>query len=238
MDDREHALAFLRRDPVYYANLLEVLRRGSAEHLTGTDRGVVLRDRGSGAWMFALEPGSEDLLDQIPDGAGLITGHTMGCLPLLAARLGLHEVKLVHSALWTRPAPPAPPSFGGELRLLGREWAPWAAEHYSGNFGGLPYMEGAVDRGLLGAFVDGRCAGFVGFHDEGSIGLLEVLPEYRRRGIGAALERAAVRLALGRGQYAFGQVEAGNAASLSLQTRLGLEVSQRTLFWLFGPEAL
>ena len=57
MDERERASSFLNRDPVYYANLLEVLRRGSAEHLTAADGGVVLRDRDSGSWMFALEPG-------------------------------------------------------------------------------------------------------------------------------------------------------------------------------------
>lgn len=236
MDNQENALAFLHRDPVYYANLLEVLRRGSAEHLTGTDRGVILRDRDSGAWMFALEPGAEELLDQIPDDADLITGHAMWCIPLLEDRLGLHSVKVAYSALWARPDPPAQPPFGGELRLLGREWASWAAEHYSSDFGGLAYMEGVVERGLLGAFVDGRPAGFVGFHDEGSIGLLEVLPEYRRRGIGAALEMGAVRLAMSRGQYAFGQVIDGNGASLALQARLGLSVSEQTLFWLFAAE--
>ena len=94
-------------------------------------------------------------------------------------------------------------------------------------------MLGAVERGLLGAFVDGAPAGFVGFHDEGSIGMLEVLPEYRRRGLGEALEAGAVRLALSRGQYAFGQVETENAASLALQKKVGLELSDRELFWLF-----
>lgn len=235
MDERERASSFLNRDPVYYANLLEVLRRGSAEHLTAADGGVVLRDRDSGSWMFALEPGSERLLEHIPDDADLITGHASWCLPLLKRRLGLRGVKIVHSAAWTRPAPPAPRDFGGELRLLDQAWAPWAVEHYSGDFGGLPYMEGVVERGLLGAFVDGQPAGFVGFHDEGSIGLLEVLPAFRRRGIGEALEIGAIRLALSRGQYAFGQVVAGNGPSLALQARMGLSVSKRTLFWLFPP---
>ena len=94
------------------------------------------------------------------------------------------------------------------------------------------YLEGVADRGLLGAFVEGEPAGFVEFHPEGSIGLLEVLPQYRRRGLGRLLELAAIRLALDRGQYAFGQVEVGNTASLALQKDLGLSASERTLFWL------
>ena len=82
-------------------------------------------------------------------------------------------------------------------------------------------------------FVDGVLAGFAGFHDEGSIGLLEVLPEYRRRGLGEALLCAAVRLALERGQYAFGQVFTDNRPSLALQRKVGMTVSEDILYWLF-----
>ena len=90
-----------------------------------------------------------------------------------------------------------------------------------------------MDRGMLGAFVDGKPAGFAGFHIEGAIGMLEVLPPYRRRGIGEALLRGVVSLALSRGQYAYGQVFTDNAPSLALQRKAGMAVSQEILFWLF-----
>lgn len=43
----------------------------------------------------------------------------------------------------------------------------------------------------------------------------------------------AVRLALERGQYAFGQVFTDNQASLALQRKVGMTVSKDTLYWLF-----
>ena len=86
---------------------------------------------------------------------------------------------------------------------------------------------------MLGAFVDGECAGFVGFHAEGAIGMLEVLPRFRRRGIGEALLRGIVALALSRGQYAFAQVFTDNLPSLALQRKAGLAVSEEILYWLF-----
>ena len=52
---------------------------------------------------------------------------------------------------------------------------------------------------MLGAFVDGELAGFIGRHDQGALGVLEVLPEYRplrhRGGAGKRRDkpRAAVR---------------------------------------------
>ena len=90
-----------------------------------------------------------------------------------------------------------------------------------------------MDRGMLGAFVDGTPAGFAGFHIEGAIGMLEVLSPYRRRGIGEALLRGVVSLALSGGQYAYGQVFTDNAPSLALQRKAGMVVSQEILFWLF-----
>lgn len=233
MDDQARALAFLEQDPLYYVNLLEVIRRGSARFLAAGPEGVVLRDWGSGAYLFALREGGRALLDLIPKDADLVTGYSMWALPLLEERRRAPWRLVVHSAAWMSPEPPQVPKLPGvELRLLDESWASWAAEQYSGDFGGLPYMEGAVRRGLLGAFVEGELAGFVGFHEEGSIGMLEVLPDYRRRGLGRTLELAAIRLALERGQYAFGQVEVGNGASLALQRELGLSLSEKTLFWL------
>ena len=112
--------------------------------------------------------------------------------------------------------------------------APYVCEHYSkSDIGGLEHIRQAIGAGMLGAFVDGTLAGFAGFHGEGSIGLLEVLPAYRRRGLGEALLRGAVRLALERGQYAFGQVLIDNAPSLALQKKVGMTLSEQPLYWLF-----
>ena len=147
------------------------------------------------------------------EGCTILTGHQLWYKDRLAARFGLTvRADLPPGGLAGRETPPAPLPFGGELRLLDRSWAPWVYGHYSHAFGGVAYMEGAIDRGMLGAFVDGERAGFAGFHIEGAIGMLEVLPPFRRRGIGEALLRGdGTALALSRGQYAFGQVFTDNA---------------------------
>lgn len=40
---------------------------------------------------------------------------------------------------------------------------------------------------MLGAFLRDRPAGFIGLHEEGSMGMPEVLPEFRRMGVARAL---------------------------------------------------
>lgn len=231
----ETALAFLNRNKLLYLDMLEPIRRGSAELLYTAEDGVLLYDRLAEAHMLGAD--SRQALDRmlpLMEGCDILTGHHLWYKEELAARFSLKTEQICRQAAWMEAAPPAPLPFGGELRLLDRSWAAWVYEHYSHAFGGVAYIEGAIDRGMLGAFVDGQPAGFAGFHIEGAIGMLEVLPAYRRRGLGSILQRAAINLALERGQIPFGQVIDGNEASLSLQRKLGMSVSTSTLFWLMG----
>lgn len=235
MDQMERARVWLERDSVLHANMLEVLRRGSADALIAEEGGVLLHDTGCGAWMLAAEPeAAEAFLDRVPEDCDLFVGHDIAWLELARVRFGLPEQELCWSAAYPAKTPLPIPDFGGELRRLDRSWAPWLRAHYSHDFGGVAYMERAADRGMIGVFVEGKPAGFVGFHDEGSIGMLEVLPAYRRRGLGELLQRAAINLALDRGQIPFGQIIDGNEASLALQRKLGMAVSRSRLFWLMG----
>ena len=91
---------------------------------------------------------------------------------------------------------------------------------------------GEISPRLYGAFLDGKLAGFVGTHDEGSIGALTVVPEFRRRGLGTYLECLAIRKALERGDLPFGQVAPGNGASLALQRSLGMTISREMVCWM------
>ena len=192
MSLNETALACLNRNRLLYLNMLEVLRRGSAELLWAGEGGVLLYDRGSGAYMLTARDRAtlDGMLPLLPADCDLLVGHDLWYRDELAGRFGLWKEELCVQAAWMAPEPPEAPAFGGGLRLLGEEWAPYVCEHYSkSDIGGLEHIRQAIGAGMLGAFVDGTLAGFAGFHGEGSIGLLEVLPAYRRRGLGEALLR-------------------------------------------------
>ena len=233
MEQLEQALAYLGRDPLFYMDMLEPLRRGTAELLYAEEDGVLLCESGGIHMMSAAGPAAAERCFALLSRCAMLVGHELWYKAEAVRRFGLHEEQICYQAAWLAPEPPAAAPFGGELRLLGEEMAQWVYDHYSHPFGGVAYMQGALRRGMLGAFVDGACAGFAGFHEEGSIGMLEVLPAYRRRGVGEALLRGAVRLALERGQYAFGQVLIDNAPSLALQQKVGMSVSDEILYWLF-----
>lgn len=235
MTKEERALDYLRRDPVLYACLLEPIRRDSAILQDVGSDGLLLFEQVSGAYMMsaATEGAYRRLIQLVPKGCDLFVGHETWYMDRVIQRLGLGGHMVCFSAVWPTRTPVELPPFQGELRLLGPEYAPWVTECYRESDGDVARMERAIARGMLGIFLDGTCAGFVGFHDEGSMGMLEVLPAYRRRGLGEVLEKAAINLALERGKYPFCQVEESNAGSLALQRKVGMARSKTKLFWLF-----
>lgn len=121
---------------------------------------------------------------------------------------------------------------GIEIRQLTMEHFPIVSSVYRTVDDG-DYVRDRIEKGAVyGAFSDGELAGFIGVHSEGSIGLLEVLPEYRRRGIAMALETWLSNRFIEHGMTPYGQIVTGNEGSCALQRRLGLCFAKETVFWL------
>lgn len=96
------------------------------------------------------------------------------------------------------------------------------------------YLENKIQQGeLWGLFEKQHLAGFIGMHNEGSMGILEVLPAYQRKGYGYLLEGYLINECLNEGKIPYCQVVKGNMASLQLQRKLGLEISSQLSYWLF-----
>lgn len=85
---------------------------------------------------------------------------------------------------------------------------------------------------LFGGYKNETLIGFIGVHLEGSIGLLEIFPQYRRLGYGTILESYMVNQMLENGFVPFVQVEINNVKSISLQNKLGFKVSEDRLYWI------
>ena len=75
--------------------------------------------------------------------------------------------------------------------------------------------------------------GIIGCHLEGSMGLLVVLPEYRRKGYALQMESFLISTLQERGCYCFGQVVKGNHASEALQVKAGMQMDDQLQYWLY-----
>ena len=90
----------------------------------------------------------------------------------------------------------------------------------------------ADDKKIYCAFFENEFVGFIGEHPEGSMGLLHIFPNHRRRGYAEELESFLINEYLQQGRIPYGHVVVGNEPSMSLQKKLGFEVAEEKLYWM------
>ena len=215
------------------ADFLCALRRGTGEVLFLGEDAALLRETASGIVLFAADSaqGARGALEVLPD-APLYVAHGEICKALLCEKTHRAPGMACTQAVYRKKQPPAMPGHV-EVRVLDESYAQVVHENYH-SMDDRAYIERRVKSGaMLGAFCAGELAGFIGTHEEGSIGLLEVFAAFRRHGVGYALECAAIRRELEAGGLPYCQVVLGNEASLRLQQKLGFEFAKEPLYWFF-----
>lgn len=98
----------------------------------------------------------------------------------------------------------------------------------------LSYLEERIkSQALKILYVGNEAAGFIGTHEAGSIGLLQVFPAFRRHGYARLLESYMIDQQLRSGHVPFMHVVYENEASAKLQASLGAVKCTRPAIWIF-----
>ena len=217
---------------IEFLGLERVMRRGSGETVAECDGALLVRDSVSGAYLLACEDAEA--------GASLLERHAGECDLLMVSdyALGLaafekfsfaEKLECYQFAYYgKKPASDdaltVRKADAGDLDLLAQNYRLISREE----------LEKVVARGsILLGYDGGRLVGFIGEHLEGSMGLLYVFPEFRRRGFAEALQRRLIARTMDEGFVPFGQVEKDNAASLALQEKLGMTRSAGPIVWMW-----
>lgn len=213
--------------------LNRVLRRGTGKVLEETEDALFLFDTVSKAYFLACSDITEgiSILDRYADENFTLLSVTDIELGREAfQRYGFSEKLECYQAAWYGETPETDPEIS--VRTACREDLPLLIRTY--DLISPEEMEQVVERGsLLFGYHRERLVGFIGEHLEGSMGLLYVFPEFRRQGFGAELEKICIAKTLEKGFVPFGQVEKDNQASLDLQKKLGMTVSDNLICWMW-----
>ncbi|MBQ7956223.1 MAG: tRNA (guanosine(37)-N1)-methyltransferase TrmD [Lachnospiraceae bacterium] len=249
--ERDQAcIQMLMKDKLLHIDMIELIRRGQAQILYFEKDGVLLRDKVSGAIMMTAKTkeAAGKILEENKDKIEkynqnqdywMFVSH-QECINEIAQEvLGLKLVMGCYQSVYTRKemllAVKAAIVVDGqevpiEIRSLGMEHVETVSGHYEN--ADMSYVQGRIAHGCMyGAFAGDVLTGFVGIHEEGSSGMLEVFPEYRKCGIGKALETFIINLQLEKGYTPFGQVKEENEVSMALQSSLGLYFSKGKVYW-------
>ena len=224
---KEKALEFLNKEYLLNVDMIECIRRDICRILYASDKAVlIVADSG---WVHMLSCEDREL------GLELIKTHQPPWVVLhqmdmreAVAGLGYRIGDECWQSAYTKTTPMEETL--ADIRRLDRRFLKRIADNYE--LADEEEIAALLDAGVIyGAFAGGELAGFIGKHEEGSVGLLFVFPEFRRMGIAEALERNYVNRELAEGNVAYGQIFVGNTPSRQLQEKLGMDFSDKFICW-------
>lgn len=232
MEKQEQARAYLERDPLGMMDMLGPLNRGILEVVACREDGVLAYNGPGEVYMLAADSleAAQALCRDVKE-MDLVATHSWETVPYLCQRYGLDKWNRCTQAAYLGKEPLPMPE-GIQVRQLGEESFQVILDNYQA-FTDPDYIHGRIRDGVMhGAVENGQVMGFIGMHAEGSVGLLQVLPAYQRRGVATALMACMTNWFLERGWTPFSQIFEGNTASTELHKKVGWTLCPQDMFWV------
>ena len=106
----------------------------------------------------------------------------------------------------------------------------YVCNHYESD---ASYIKSRIEDLMLGIFYKDEIAGFIGIHEDGSMGLLFVDENFRQKGFGTLLEKTLISHMRKNGRSCFGQIETTNELSLIVHKKAGYKISEEISYWFY-----
>lgn len=229
---KEKAIEYLIKNPLLHMGMIEPIRRGTADLIYAKTDGVLMKEQKSNAYMISVdnfEKGRE-LINSIGK-CKLILAHQRFMVDYISKKFGLtKKLECVQAVYMNKNKLNVKEEL--EIRRLEQDQRAVILEHYD-KLSNNEIDEILKSGNLLGGYRNGTLIGFIGNHLEGSMGLLEIFPEYRRLGYGTLLESYLVNQMLDKGLVPFAQIEIDNDRSKALHNKLGFTISEDSFYWIF-----
>ncbi len=227
----------LLKDKLHHIGMLALIERGQARLLHYDSRGILLCDRVGGSYMLTVkskEAGErilQEVFDKEPEKSAkveLFITHQEYMNEVVQNKFGMKLLSGCIQMSYTRKE--SLPKKNADIRKLSLQNLKVIKENYD-----LVEEEVLAERlaggFLYGIYVEDELAGFIGEHEEGSMGMLMVFPPYRGQGLAKVLESDLINRTLQKGFTPFCQIFDGNEISLKLQETLGLYSAKEKVWW-------
>ena len=242
--------AILMKQKLLHIDMIELINRGRAVLVTKENENILFKDKDTGVFYYT---GEAEYLNQLPESIKgtikKIVLHQDTMAEEVSEWLHPTAMMICYQSVYTLKermainglyrADGTPTEEGLVICPLTMEQFAVVRDTYElVEIGqqeyGVDYVEERIRSGcMFGAFVGGTLAGYIGIHNDGSLGMLHVLEAYRGRKIGKALQTYLCNYALDLGWIPYGQVEVDNEVSMKLQESLGMYRSKTPIVWLW-----
>ncbi|MBR5520595.1 MAG: GNAT family N-acetyltransferase [Oscillospiraceae bacterium] len=220
-------------NPDLYISITSVMDRGTALVLENCEDGIFIKDTVSGLYMLACRrtDTAKQWLVKHEGDYGVVVTFDSHAADFVKSRYGLCNTLECYQAVYAHTTAPQIKA-DLDVRNATKEDFDFVAAVY--NKVSPEELKEIINRNqLFIATKDSRIIGFAGQHLEGSLGILEVMPEYRGNGYGKYLEVFMIDHMLKKGQKPFCQVETFNKISLELQKKLGYNITTEKVYFIY-----
>lgn len=226
----------IKKNKVLYADIAECIRKNEPIYYEDA-HAICIKERETGMVYCASEneESAKAMTAVMPDSFSMIVAHDLYTDTFIQQRFGLSCTLECYHAMYTKKEKPQVilPD-GYELRLLDESYLKEVATTYSmEECNDEDYLRPCIQDGMAGIFQKDTLCAFMGVHDQSSMGILEVKPAYRHKGLAVALIHQVVGMQMDRGRIPYGEIVKDNEASIQLQKKAGLEVSKELTYWYF-----
>lgn len=236
-------LSCLWGDFPIYADMIDVLERNTGHVIYLDTDGILIREQRSGTYLLTARNkiAGRKLLGMIDErSCKRIFVHEEFLVPLVRKKLGAIRVMRCRQGVYTGInrvevnylLERSGVSYLLEVKKLDESYL----DEIVLNYNELPEKEiHAIlrDGKMFGGFIEKKLAGFSGIHVEGSTGCLNTLYGYGGMDLAYNLEGFAINYQLENKMIPYVQVEISNTRSFTIQSRLGFDISPRTMCWCF-----
>lgn len=224
--------AFIDRAPLTRISTDFLLKKGMAEVAAFTGDALLVKATASPLYALCADNDAAALhiMQPISD-CTLLLSECTGADEGLMARYGFHRRTLYYNVYYPH-AHPIPVETDVVLRPIPISQLDLVAQHYT-VFSREDVQACILDESMLGGFRGDSMVGFIGVHEEGSVGMLHIFDAYRRQGLGFVLEALMINRVLAKGDVPYAQINVDNHASLALQKKLGMVRSEGLVSWMY-----
>ena len=235
MLDRQEIISYFKKDPVHFANAEYALKSGG-EVLYAEEDGLALRVKKYRIpTVYGLKKESAERILRLFGKPDILV-----CSSEEEAQIALSVFPYMKTA---KPCyqvrydgvkeDPLPVGFSVKKLIPDEETVKFVAATYSLHYGEAAIREVIGNLGMYGVFSGERIAAYIGRHEEGSVGLLEVMPGFRRHGLGTYLVKYMAARVIEEGEIAYAQIVADNEKSLNMHLKMGFVPSEKKVYWCY-----
>ncbi len=235
VDAKSQALGLLMKDPYRNASVIHIIHTRPDVNVLVEGGSVlaVFTDYEPVTWgyMACADPGEAEALAFRSD---MCSGYFLTDASMRSS-VALGREPSVNVVCWQYhlPGNVAVPRSDVPVVDLDPAFAPFIYKNYDyASYVNERYVALRIAAGnALGVLDGGSLAAWILTHDEGTIGMLHVMPEHRRKGYGLALASELIHRLRSQGRLPFAHIHKTNDKSLSLFTKLGF-VRNAEICWL------